>query len=322
MTIRVGSYFESQSSGSATNNSSGTITVATNFTNASAFTNNGRIYQTSAAGTFLQQNGATFTNAGYIEVAGNFTNQGNINGAASAPSGAVRVAGVSTNSGFNFGGSGLLDFCDTTPGTADKGFNSNTGGVGVSVTTCAVAARPLPVELLRFSATAANGRAVLSWATASEKNSAYFAVERSADGRAFAAIAKVAAQGTSTALTTYTATDEQPRPGLSYYRLRQVDADGTTAFSPVVTVQLKGAAADFTLTPNPATEQVLVDLTAWPAQASTIEVLNLSGQVLLSQPALGGSAQPLGVRAIPAGAYLLRVRNAAGQQTVRRLLKL
>ena len=98
------------------------------------------------------------------------------------------------------------------------------------VGTCA----PLPVELILFTATnTARQGVALHWVTASEKNSHSFVVERSADGKIFRSMGTLAAAGSTQARTAYDLTDEQPLSGTSYYRLRQVDLDGTTADSPV-----------------------------------------------------------------------------------------
>ena len=61
----------------------------------------------------------------------------------------------------------------------------------------------LPVELVRFDAKAAGRVADLTWVTASERNSAWFVVERSANGRDFSALGRVAAAGTSATSHTY-----------------------------------------------------------------------------------------------------------------------
>jgi hypothetical protein len=120
--------------------------------------------------------------------------------------------------------------------------------------TFAVQAAPLPVELAQFTATTSGLAAVrLTWATASEKNSAVFEVERSADGRTFARIGTVAAAGSNSSARSYALLDTKLPTGAAtlYYRLKQVDADGTFSYSPVRTVTLTGAAAGLALYPNP-----------------------------------------------------------------------
>ncbi len=96
----------------------------------------------------------------------------------------------------------------------------------------------------------------LSWATAGEKNNDYFNVQRSATGQEFQTIATVKGQGqgqgNSTSAHEYALLDSRPRAGLAYYRLRQVDIDGTSVFSPIVAVK-EQLQTDIAMYPNPST---------------------------------------------------------------------
>ena len=179
-------------------------------------------------------------------------------------------------------------------------------------------ATPLPVELSAFTATAEGPAAVrLAWATASEKNSAAFEVERSLDGAAFARLATVAAAGTSSAPRSYGFMDYQlpARLPTLYYRLKQVDADGTVAYSPVRTVALAGKAANagLALFPNPARPGAATLTGAAPGTAVTVcdtlgrsvasATADASGTAVLALPA----GLPTGVYAVRAGAQAVRL---------------
>ncbi|MFD1873725.1 T9SS type A sorting domain-containing protein [Hymenobacter bucti] len=197
-------------------------------------------------------------------------------------------------------------------GTSECGINK--------VSTFAVV--PLPVVLTSFSAVARGADAALSWATASEANNAYFSVERSFDGQQFASIGRVAGQGSTTATHTYSFLDAQPLPagGTSYYRLRQVDTDGTGTYSPVRTVALAGPAASPALYPSPATTAtVTLDLTTVPLGDYTVTLHDLAGRQLRSLVMPGGQAHPL-VLDQPAGVYLLTVRGL-GKTFTQRVVK-
>ena len=110
-----------------------------------------------------------------------------------------------------------------------------------------------------------------------EKNSARFEVQRSSSGQEFSTIATVVANGNSSQPIIYAALDETAPPTTLYYRLRQVDRDGTYAFSPVATVVGTEAAGKVMLYPNPAHSCI-----SFPAAAATpYRVLNQLGQPLL-----------------------------------------
>lgn len=111
---------------------------------------------------------------------------------------------------------------------------------------------PLPVELVSFSATVEAGSVKLLWVTASELNNDYFQVERSQDGIEFFPVVRIPGAGTTSQRNTYQAMDENPLPGTSYYRLSQVDFDGTISYSRVAMVHIAGEVADILkLYPNP-----------------------------------------------------------------------
>ncbi|MFC6221990.1 FG-GAP-like repeat-containing protein [Hymenobacter artigasi] len=180
---------------------------------------------------------------------------------------------------------------------------------------------PLPVELAAFTATAAGPAAVrLAWATASEKNSLVFEVERSLDGRTFGRVGTVAAAGSSSSPRTYGLLDNQVPKPLSpqapiYYRLRQVDADGTFSYSPVRTVGLSGAAAGLALYPNPAHAGTATLTGALPG--TLVTVYDALGRQVTSAPAdaTGTAALALPV-GLPAGVYVVRAGTKAVRLTV------
>ncbi len=87
---------------------------------------------------------------------------------------------------------------------------------------------PLPVSLSDFRASLSNKKVYVNWATASEINSASFSVERSADNINYTLVKTIDGAGNSTTIRHYNIIDNSPLQGVSYYRLKQVDYDGTT----------------------------------------------------------------------------------------------
>lgn len=91
---------------------------------------------------------------------------------------------------------------------------------------------PLPVELKEFSGRInAQGLAELHWQTASETNNAYFEVQRARDVYSFQAIGRVQGAGTTNIAQAYSFIDSAAMPGSWYYRLKQVDTDGSSSYS-------------------------------------------------------------------------------------------
>lgn len=185
-------------------------------------------------------------------------------------------------------------------------------------------ANPLPVELVSFTGTLVGDDGLLRWRTASEKNSAYFEVQQSADGRgAWQALGTVPAAGTSTAPREYAYTDARiSRYGvpLIYYRLRQVDLDGTTSFSPVVVLtpkQVTGLTVE--CWPNPTPNATQVRITAPGTEPVDLVVYDATGRLLFHQITEPRASLVLPCAGWPAGAYLLRAHQG-GHTATRRLV--
>ncbi|SHM07014.1 beta strand repeat-containing protein [Hymenobacter psychrotolerans] len=192
------------------------------------------------------------------------------------------------------------------------------GGTNTQNVTFSIGTRPLPVELKAFDVTAQNYDAKLSWSTASEKNNDHFDVERSFDGRTFERITQVRGQGTTTQATAYAFTDVnvgRKQQGLVYYRLQQVDTDGTAVYSPVRTVSFAArATAEVKLSvfPNPATSQdrtATLDLTTLPAGTYQATLLDATGRSMGTYQVQGGVNKALDVLALPSGTYIVLVRG-------------
>jgi hypothetical protein len=201
------------------------------------------------------------------------------------------------------------------------------GGTNTVLATFTIGAYPLPVELSAFTAVAKNLDAQLAWTTASEKDNDHFDVERSLNGTDFVKIAEVKGQGSSTRATDYTRTDAgigAKAAGLVYYRLKQVDVDGTTTFSPVRTVSFGKVVPAITLYPNPATSATSLDLTLLPTGAYRVSVLDAAGRVVLNTTLEAGLTHALDLNTIASGTYTLLVRGENGGQVVnltKRLIK-
>jgi hypothetical protein len=92
----------------------------------------------------------------------------------------------------------------------------------------------VPVQLIYFRGKSEADRVRLNWATATEINSSHFNVERSTDLKDFTTIGKITSAGDSRQRIEYNFLDEAPLPGVNYYRLKQVDKDGTSELSKII----------------------------------------------------------------------------------------
>jgi hypothetical protein len=193
----------------------------------------------------------------------------------------------------------------------------NTDGVSMSTATRS-AATPLPVELTSFTGTIqAPNLATLRWATASERNAAYFALERSADGVTFAEVGQVAARGTTTRMSSYQWSDPQRLTRLMYYRLRQVDTDGKFQYSGTVALTPSALAnQSLQIYPNPsAGQEVQLLLQGYDGETVELRLTDALGRLVFTRTlALVGDQclAPLATSSsLVAGSYLLTLAGRA-----------
>lgn len=254
---------------------------------------------------------ATFTAVGNLTTAGTSATVINMGNSGTNPS---NLNGYAAPAITDIDGDGLLDlFVGNGAGSLYRYEQTQSAAVPTL-------AAPLPVVLTAFAGQATSAGNQLSWATAQEFKSASFVVEASADGSTFTAVAELAAAGNSTAARTYQYLDASATAQNAtrrYYRLRQVDLDGTVAYSAVVLVSRTVAAtsATFEAYPNPFTSQLSVALpgTAEP-QATAVTLLSLTGRpVYTAKLSLGAAPQALtALPELPAGVYVLRLTTATG----------
>lgn len=180
----------------------------------------------------------------------------------------------------------------------------------------------LPIELLSFTATAnGNNDVELNWVTALEINNDYFTVERSNDGVDFEEVAIVDGAGNSTETRRYSAVDETPATGVSYYRLKQTDYDGEYKYSSVVSVNIGSTepTVQISVYPNPANAGQQIQVNIGEADADyTIEVYEIGSGKLVYKGLSAGQYNQLPMpQGLAVGAYVVRVASETEVQNLK-----
>ena len=136
---------------------------------------------------------------------------------------------------------------------------------------------PLPIELLYFTAVLRGDYVELNWKTATQINNDYFVVQKSKDGVNWEQLVIVKGAGTTYIPIEYLEIDPNPYEGFTYYRLKQIDFDGTYTYSKIVAVEYKRSVASSAikepvLFPNPVgREEVLnIQFTDWYSEALVV----------------------------------------------------
>ncbi|MCF2444015.1 T9SS type A sorting domain-containing protein [Dyadobacter sp. CY345] len=168
----------------------------------------------------------------------------------------------------------------------------------------------LPVRLGMFNAKFIENSVRLDWTTYSEENNAGFDIERSTDAKRFEKIAFIEGKVNSTSENHYTATDPLPLAGISYYRLKQTDLDGTYAYSQVKSVN-NTYAMPVVIYPNPVRDMLTIDLKGNKV-AGKLTILNMLGQEIRQTDLKGNGQNIIDVSALSPGMYLYRLDNFTG----------
>ncbi|MEZ4703537.1 MAG: T9SS type A sorting domain-containing protein, partial [Rhodothermales bacterium] len=137
----------------------------------------------------------------------------------------------------------------------------------------------LPVELTSFDGVVDGSDVVLAWETASETNNAGFEVQQLIGG-GYQTLAFVSGYGTTNEAQAYSYRVTGVAAGTHSFRLKQVDFDGTFAYSDAVTVELalEGAFAFAPAAPNPFNPQTQFSLTVARQQHVRLAVYDMIGR--------------------------------------------
>lgn len=208
-------------------------------------------------------------------------------------------------SSFNSGTSPL-----NTPGT---------DGVGPSPgTVTIICLASLPVALTDFKAVVQNNSGVtLYWNTDTEKNNLGFEVERSFDGQGWSPLGFVPGNGNSSQPRAYIFPDENPLPGVNYYRLKQIDTDGTHDYSPMVVADVAAPTLQFDVFPNPSGDgQFSVRAVSNSEGEALLEIFDWAGYKVWKETLHlleGTVVWPVTMTTFPKGSYKARLEMPDGR---------
>jgi len=185
----------------------------------------------------------------------------------------------------------------------------------------------VPVEFTTFSATAQNGKVNLVWETASETNNKGFEVQRSLDNQNFSNVGYVTGKGTTTKTSSYNFTDDFAVSGKVYYRLKQIDFDGTSAFSNTIEVE-SNMITGFELFqnyPNPFNPSTSINFTVSESGLATLKIFSVTGEEvanLFSQSVEKGTVYTVNFNAanLNSGVYFAQLSQGNNVKNIKLIL--
>ena len=208
------------------------------------------------------------------------------------------------------GNSGISMTPSPTPYGATNGGNGMvlTGLViPESITTFPSPCISLSVELLTFEVTEANARVKITWSTGSEKNNKEFIVERSYDLVHFETVKIIPAAGNAAGYS-YETYDLYPYSGTSYYRLSQIDNDGSNVTLGIKAIHSEEKEILKKVYPNPFTNELILETPMTPSLES-LKIFNAQGVEITVGLRIDSNTIYLNTSALPAGIYILQMNN-------------
>lgn len=187
-----------------------------------------------------------------------------------------------------------------------------------------------PVELTSFEGEERDCQNHLTWETATETNSAYFAVERSLDAIEFTEIGRVNSAGNSSENITYNFTDEWSKAA-AYYRLKQVDLDGTYEYFDIIKIDSDCYSNNsnklIDIFPNPTVgeKEAFIKLIADTNETAYIDIINMMGKQVAEIPveiSEGSNLLDFPTDDLVAGTYFIRVRGESWFSSANKFIKM
>jgi hypothetical protein len=187
---------------------------------------------------------------------------------------------------------------------AVNNFVTTTGLVGIAINEATLAAPDvvLPVTLTGFTAQNTRCVARLKWTTATEQNSKHFEVQHSTDGVTFTTIGVVPSSGNSSTPKHYSYNTNLSSQN-NYFRLHMVDVDGSSKFSPVVSVNSNCNSNVIVVFPNPARSMITVN---GLSGENHLRLLDAAGKVLRSTQS-SNTSETINIGNLAAGTYILQI---------------
>lgn len=166
----------------------------------------------------------------------------------------------------------------------------------------------LPIILSAFNVNQVESDIVLTWTTSSEINSAHFSVEWSTDGRSFSGLERIEAQGNSNEKINYRYIHNQPATGVNFYRLMQVDIDGSFEYSEVKTIRVTVDTEDDVIVYPTAVEQKLSIQIPTVDGEMSIEIVDMGGNIVSDITVIPTDVvQTVDMSQFASGIYVVRV---------------
>jgi hypothetical protein len=176
-----------------------------------------------------------------------------------------------------------------------------------------------PVKFINVSAKWNEGEALINWSTAEELSNKSFSIEKSEDAIAWNSIGEVPGAGNSSSVLNYSFTDASANAPLIYYRIRQIDQDGKSALSFVVSINNSGLSI-ISIHPNPFDDKLEIRNAD---KIVSLELFNMQGELIesIAGSLLSGGVFHWDLSHLRSGDYLVKITDNSYKIILKKIIK-
>ena len=183
----------------------------------------------------------------------------------------------------------------------------------------------LPVTWLKVNGARHNNENIITWSTATEINNNYFKVESSADGNIFKETGHVQGAGNKATISNYSFIDRTNTNATMYYRIAQIDFDGTVSYSDVISINpgdiLKNSLSVY---PNPVDNIININVAATQRTTASVIITDITGLVIFTSQLdiqKGDNMIQLDLSGYTKGMYFIQITDVNGISQSKRIVK-
>ncbi|HLO55293.1 MAG TPA: T9SS type A sorting domain-containing protein [Saprospiraceae bacterium] len=183
---------------------------------------------------------------------------------------------------------------------------------------------PLPVDWISFNGKSLKGNTHLDWSTASEMNNEGYMIQVSTEKSPWETIGFVKGKGNTSAISYYNFVHRNVPQELLYYKLIQVDYDGRTNESKIISIDNANQALvfnDFEIYPNPSNGQITIDLGSTPFDSFELNIYNSIGQTIRTLKQKDINNPIISLMLPEQGLYFIHINMDGNEQTKRFIIE-
>lgn len=181
----------------------------------------------------------------------------------------------------------------------------------------AFSSTPLPVKFVGFTVSRKSNDVLVQWSTSQEVNADHFQVERSLDGTNWNSIGSVTAAGNSVITNNYSFTEKNISAKIVYYRIKEVDFDGTFALTPVKSIKAEANLSDIRIAS--IQNKVLLQFSQEVKGNVVVRFVSQNGQVV-DQQTINNPFGQVVLNSKVTGNYIISLSNGQDINTAKQVI--